>query len=133
MTKAAFFTELTAQAHLPLQSRVAPRAVGGTALARVHLSKPYRTRALTSAFAADAYHRCAPNCLAQLALRAAHRRTATTVNRRQIPFPARQRNNYTYIFVDTLYVGRERHAPLAYSLVLSRAAANARPHRTECI
>jgi hypothetical protein len=110
MTKAAFFTELTALAHLLLQSRVAHRAVGGMACARVRFSKLYRTRAPTSAFAVDAYRHCAPNCLAQLASRAAHRRTVMTVDRRQIPLPARQRNNYIYRFVDTLYVGRERQA-----------------------
>jgi hypothetical protein len=95
MTKAAFFTELTALAHLLLQNRVAHRAVGGTARARVPFSKPCRTRALTSAFAVDAYQHCALNCLAQPAPRAAHR--LTTADRPQILVPARQRKYYIYI------------------------------------
>ena len=93
MTKAAFFIEQTAQAHLLLQSRVVHRAVGGTVLARVRFSKQYRTRVPTSAFAVVAYRHCARNYLPLLAQPAAHHLIVMTVSRRRTPLPARQRKN----------------------------------------
>jgi len=93
MIRAAYFIERTALAHLPLQSRVVHRAVGGTVPARVHFLRQYRTRVPTSAFAVVAYRHCARNYLPLLAQPAAHHLTVTTVRRRQIPFPARQRKN----------------------------------------
>jgi hypothetical protein len=107
MIRAAYFTERTALAHLPLRIRAAHRAAGGTVPARVHFLSLYRTRVPTSAFAVAVYRPCARNCLPLLAQPAAHHLTATTARRRQIPFPARQRNNI-YITVSLqVYTGRE--------------------------